>query len=174
MRRREFITLLGGAATWPLAARAQQGAGIKRLGILMVYPEGDQEGQAFLAAFREELEKLGWVEGRNIQIDTRWAQAADGSHGRLRESACALPGNRWAASRHEPNQQRPRRIRYARRAGGTHDPPRSAAELVERRAEAKGNARHQSMLRTLCRVQHVTGDGRMRIIVSLMVRLDPR
>ena len=51
---------------------------------------------------------------------------------------------------------------------------RSAAELVERRAEAKGNARHQSMLRTLCRVQHVTRDGRMRIIVSLMVRLDPR
>jgi hypothetical protein len=51
---------------------------------------------------------------------------------------------------------------------------RSAAELVERRAEAKGNARHQSMLRTLCRVQHVTRDGRMPIIVSLMVRLDPR
>ena len=51
---------------------------------------------------------------------------------------------------------------------------RSAAELVERRAETKGNARHQSMLRTLCRVQHVTRDGRMRIIVSLMVRLDPR
>ena len=51
---------------------------------------------------------------------------------------------------------------------------RSAAELVERRAEAKGNARHQSMLRTLCRVQHVRGDGRMRIIVSLMVRSDPR
>ena len=49
---------------------------------------------------------------------------------------------------------------------------RSAAELVERRAEAKGNARHQSMLRTLCRVQHVTRDGRMRIIVYLMMRLD--
>ena len=43
----------------------------------MAYPEGDQEGQAFLAAFREELEKLGWVEGRNIWIDTRWAPAAD-------------------------------------------------------------------------------------------------
>src|SRR3984893_17241163 len=51
---------------------------------------------------------------------------------------------------------------------------RSAAELVERRAEAKGNARHQSMLRTLCRVQHVTRDGRMRIIVYLMMRSDPR
>ena len=51
---------------------------------------------------------------------------------------------------------------------------RSAAELVERRAEAKGNARHQSMLRTLCRVQHVTRDGRMRIVVYLMMRSDPR
>ena len=51
---------------------------------------------------------------------------------------------------------------------------RPSAELVERRAEAKGNARHQSMLRTLCRVQHVTGDGRMRIIVYLMMRSDPR
>ena len=51
---------------------------------------------------------------------------------------------------------------------------RSAAELVERRAEAKGNARHQSMLRTLCRVQHVTRHGRMRIIVYLMMRSDPR
>src|SRR5580704_3433612 len=78
MRRRDFIAGLGsGAAAWPLTARAQQGKGIKRLGILMAYPEGDQEGQAFLAAFREELEKVGWVQGRNIQIDTRWAQAAD-------------------------------------------------------------------------------------------------
>ena len=51
---------------------------------------------------------------------------------------------------------------------------RSAAELVERRAETKGNARHQSMLRTLCRVQHGTRDGRMRIIVYLMMRSDPR
>ena len=51
---------------------------------------------------------------------------------------------------------------------------RSAAELVERRAEAKGNACHQRMLRTQCRVQHVTRDGRMRIIVYLMMRSDPR
>jgi putative ABC transport system substrate-binding protein len=78
MRRREFIALAGGAAAaWPLAAHAQQGERMKRLGILMAYPEGDQEGQAFLAAFQEEFEKLGWAEGRNIQIDTRWAPAAD-------------------------------------------------------------------------------------------------
>ena len=56
----------------------------------------------------------------------------------------------------------------------TNKAERSAAELVERRAEAKGNARDQSMLRTLCRVQHVTGDGRIRIIVYLMMRSDPR
>src|ERR1700738_17192 len=73
LQRREFINLLGGAATWPLAARAQQGAGIKRLGILMAYPEGDQEGQAFLAAFREEFDKLGWMEAMS-RILLKWAE----------------------------------------------------------------------------------------------------
>jgi putative ABC transport system substrate-binding protein len=76
--RRELLVALGGAAAaWPFAARAQQGERMKRLGILMAYPEGDQEGQAFLTAFREELEKLGWMESRNLWIDTRWAPAAD-------------------------------------------------------------------------------------------------
>jgi hypothetical protein len=74
MRRREFITLLGGvAAAWPLAARAQQGDGMRRIGVLMGSAESDQEGQARVAAFREGLRKLGWAEGRNIQIDYRWA-----------------------------------------------------------------------------------------------------
>jgi putative ABC transport system substrate-binding protein len=74
MRRREFITLLGGApAAWPLAARAQQPGGMRRIGVLMAYAESDSEGQAYLAAFREGLQKLGWTEGRNIGIDTRWA-----------------------------------------------------------------------------------------------------
>jgi ABC-type uncharacterized transport system substrate-binding protein len=74
MRRREFITLLGGAvATWPLAARAQQTDRVRRIGVLMAVPENDHEYQAFLAAFREGLQKLGWAEGRNIRIDTRWA-----------------------------------------------------------------------------------------------------
>src|SRR4029453_12884862 len=74
MRRREVITLLGGAAAaWPLAGRTQQTGGMRRIGVLMAYPESDPEGQAWVAAFREQLQKLGWAEGRNIRIVTRWA-----------------------------------------------------------------------------------------------------
>src|SRR5262249_35412228 len=63
MRRRGFITLLGGAAAaWATAARAQQPERLRRIGVLMGYPENDPEGTAFFAAFREGLEKLGWVE----------------------------------------------------------------------------------------------------------------
>jgi ABC-type uncharacterized transport system substrate-binding protein len=75
--RREFITLLGGAAAWPLAARAQQAERMRRIGVLMGYPENDLEGPAFFAAFREGLEKLGWVEDRNIRFDIRWATPDD-------------------------------------------------------------------------------------------------
>jgi putative tryptophan/tyrosine transport system substrate-binding protein len=74
--RREFMSLLGGAAAaWPLAARAQQAERMRRIGVLMAYAESDPAAQAWVAAFREELLKLGWVEGRNIRIDTRWATA---------------------------------------------------------------------------------------------------
>jgi ABC-type uncharacterized transport system substrate-binding protein len=76
MKRREFITLLGGAAAaWPLAARAQQGERMRRIGVLMGWPEGHHQAQSWVAALREELRKLGWTEGRNIEIDTRWAAA---------------------------------------------------------------------------------------------------
>jgi putative tryptophan/tyrosine transport system substrate-binding protein len=75
MNRREFITLLGGAAAapsllWPLASRAQQ-AGMRRIGVIINVAETDPEGQARLAALREGLEKLGWTEGHNIQIEYR-------------------------------------------------------------------------------------------------------
>src|ERR1700751_3562547 len=75
MRRREFITLIGGmAVAWPLAARAQ-GEQMRRIGVLMGWPESDHRAQSWVAALREELRKLGWTEGTNIEIDTRWAAA---------------------------------------------------------------------------------------------------
>ncbi|HWX28287.1 MAG TPA: ABC transporter substrate-binding protein [Steroidobacteraceae bacterium] len=74
MRRRDFVTLLGStAATWPLAARAQQPDRVRRIGVLMGFAESDSEGQAFIAAFREGLQKLGWLKGGNTRIDARWA-----------------------------------------------------------------------------------------------------
>jgi putative ABC transport system substrate-binding protein len=78
MRRRQFFTLVGGAAAaWPLVAHAQQREQMRRIGVLMGYAESDSEGQAFVAAFREELQKLGWAENRNVRIDYRWAGDAD-------------------------------------------------------------------------------------------------
>src|SRR5437588_4294183 len=74
MRRREFITLLGGAATtWPLAARAQQPDRIRRIAVLSPLGEDDPEMTARLAGFRQGLEKRGWSEGRNVRIDYRFA-----------------------------------------------------------------------------------------------------
>jgi len=77
VQRRNFITLLGGAATWPLAARAQQGERMRRIGALMGYAESDSDARAWYAAFRDALQKLGWTQGRNIQLDTRWATPDD-------------------------------------------------------------------------------------------------
>jgi putative ABC transport system substrate-binding protein len=74
MRRREFITLLGMAA-WPLAARAQQGERMRRIGILMNTAADDPEPQTYVAAFRQTLQQLGWVEGRTVAIEYRWADA---------------------------------------------------------------------------------------------------
>src|SRR5215467_953683 len=72
LRRREFMTLLGGAAAWPLAARAQQADRVRRIGVLMSTAASDPEGQARIAAFLHELQQLGWTEGRNVRIDARW------------------------------------------------------------------------------------------------------
>jgi putative tryptophan/tyrosine transport system substrate-binding protein len=77
VKRREFITLIGGAAAWPLAARAQQGERMRRIGVLMPLAADDPIGQARITALREGLEKLGWTEGRNIRIDTRWTTTGD-------------------------------------------------------------------------------------------------
>jgi putative ABC transport system substrate-binding protein len=90
MKRREFITLLGGATAWPLVARAQQPVGMRRIGVLMAYAESDPEGQAFVTVFQEGLQKLGWTEGRNIQIDYRWASGDVESMQRLAKELVAL------------------------------------------------------------------------------------
>jgi putative tryptophan/tyrosine transport system substrate-binding protein len=71
LKRRQFITLLGGAAVWPLAARAQQSDKVRRIGVLMSVANGP-EGQARLAAFLNGLRRAGWIEGRNVRIDQRW------------------------------------------------------------------------------------------------------
>jgi putative tryptophan/tyrosine transport system substrate-binding protein len=89
MRRREFITLVGGAAAWPLAARAQQAGRVYRIGMLMGQPEGDPENASRLAAFRLALGKLGRSEGRNLLIDMRWGA---GDPDRMRTHGKELSG----------------------------------------------------------------------------------
>jgi putative tryptophan/tyrosine transport system substrate-binding protein len=72
VKRREFITLLGGAAAWPLAARAQQTERVRRVGVLMSVAADGPDGQPRLAAFLKGLQALGWTDGRNVRIDLRW------------------------------------------------------------------------------------------------------
>src|SRR5215467_5293136 len=72
IQRREFIALLGGAAAWPMAARAQQGARMRRIGVFMPGVADDQEYEVRIAAFLQGLGELGWMVGRNLRIDYRW------------------------------------------------------------------------------------------------------
>jgi putative ABC transport system substrate-binding protein len=72
VRRREFITLLGGAVAWPLAARAQQAERMRRIGVLMPYGENDPVWKPRLSAFTQALVDLGWTDGRNVRMDLRW------------------------------------------------------------------------------------------------------
>ena len=72
MKRREFIAVLGSAAAWPLVARAQQPSNARRVGALMNFAVTDAEGQARFAAFLDGLQQLGWTNGSNVQIDSRW------------------------------------------------------------------------------------------------------
>ena len=90
LKRREFITLLGGAAaTWPLAARAQQAERMRRIAVLMNNAEDDPEGQARVRAFHQAMNDLGWTDGRNVRIDIRWAA---GDADRFRAHAAELVG----------------------------------------------------------------------------------
>jgi putative tryptophan/tyrosine transport system substrate-binding protein len=87
MKRREFITLLGGAVAWPLAAHGQQGERMRRIGVLMPYADGDAEFGARVRAFRQELATLGWTEGANVQFDERWTTD---NLDRIRDNAASL------------------------------------------------------------------------------------
>src|SRR5436190_18116672 len=87
MQRREFITLLGGAAVWPLTARAQQGEKVRRIGVLMHTGADEPESLARLAALMQGLQELGWGLGRNLRVDYRWST---GDAARLRRDAAEL------------------------------------------------------------------------------------
>ena len=89
MRRREFITLLGGAAAWPLSAQAQQGNRARRIGVLIGGDENDPVFKSRLSAFTQALAGLGWTDGRNVRIDLRWA---GGDINRIRALAQELVG----------------------------------------------------------------------------------
>ena len=98
MRRREFITLFGGAAlTCPMAARAQQSEQQRRIGVLINLAPDDPEGRARLTAFAQALEQLGWSDGHNLRIDTRWARAND-IHKHAAELALLAPDILLAAN----------------------------------------------------------------------------
>ena len=104
MRRREFVTLLGGAAAgWPLAARAQQGDRMRRIGVLMGLTEDHPDTKARLAGLQQGLEKLGWSEGRNVRIDYRFAPAGTGAQVLAKELVALQPdvilGNASPATR---------------------------------------------------------------------------
>jgi putative ABC transport system substrate-binding protein len=91
LRRREFITLLGStAAGWPLTARAQQNERVRLIGVLMATAENDPQYRDFVVAFYEGLQKLGWVDGRNVRIDTRWAALDMQTTKRLAKELVAL------------------------------------------------------------------------------------
>jgi putative ABC transport system substrate-binding protein len=82
MRRREFISALGGAAAWPLAARAQQGERVRRIGVLMNGTATEAVPQSYVAEFAQALRQLGWIEGRNLRVDVRW-NAGDAALARI-------------------------------------------------------------------------------------------
>ena len=87
MRRRDFITLLGGVATWPLVARVQQRERMRRVGVLTPFPADDAEGQARVTAFAQALQQTGWTLGQNLRLDYRWG---DGKAETMRKHAAEL------------------------------------------------------------------------------------
>ena len=89
MKRREFVTLLGGAAAWPLSARAQQGGRMRRIGVLLTLDENYPAAKTIVSAFTQALAGLGWTDGRNMRMDLRWG---GGDINRIRALAHELVG----------------------------------------------------------------------------------
>ena len=93
MRRRVFISVLGSAAIWPFAARAQKSDGVRRVGVIMGFAENDEVWQAYLSTFRQALQNLGWTEGRNIRFDYRFSGESEELMRRMAEEIVGLaPG----------------------------------------------------------------------------------
>ena len=91
IRRREFISLLGGAAAWPLTASAQQGDRLRRIGVLMAYDENDPLAKLLVSAFTQALADLGWTDGRNMRMDLRWTRDDFDRHATARRSPADQP-----------------------------------------------------------------------------------
>ena len=87
MQRREFITLVGGAVAWPLAAHAQQAERIRLIGVLLPIAKDDPDYQPWVGAFLHALQELGWIDGRNVRVDIHWA---GGSAAEIRKQAAEL------------------------------------------------------------------------------------
>jgi putative tryptophan/tyrosine transport system substrate-binding protein len=125
MNRRSFISLLGGAAAaWPLAARAQQGARMRRIGVLAAYAENDPEAQARINAFQRALQELGWTEGHNVRMDYRWGTGdPDRARTFTKELLSLAPdvigahGTPALTALHQSNAHDPGRIRIGYRPG---------------------------------------------------------
>jgi putative ABC transport system substrate-binding protein len=90
LKRREFISLLGGAVAWPLAARAQKNGQVRRVGVIMGFAENDEVWRAYLANFRQGLQELGWTDGRNIRFDYRFTGDSEELMHSMAEEVAAL------------------------------------------------------------------------------------
>ena len=142
LKRREFITLLGGAAAaWPLAARAQQGERMRRIGVLMPCAADDPEGQARIAAFLQGLQQLGWTIGRNVRIDTRWGDGDAERYSQIRGGIGRARAGRHPGRRHStvgPLQQATRTVPIVFPVGH-----RSGRRRLRRQPGAAGRQRHR-------------------------------
>ena len=144
MQRREFITLLGGAAAaWPLAARAQQTERMRRIGVLLAARTDDPDYQAWVGAFRQALQELGWIDGRNVQIDILWATANVAGIRKHAAELAALAPDVILAPGTWHRDRRAVAAGDAHRADRVPDRRRSSLRRVGRQPRAPGRQRHR-------------------------------